>query len=261
MEPRRFSTWGAKAIAGIGRLADTLTDRSIALELRRKLPGEQADKLRHAEPTLFVTLTKQLVRWSTDSAPAVRNARPESVAALNDRAADNWEPLLAIADVAGGEWPELARRAALKLSGTVQDAPSINAELLADIQEVFADKKLLRIATADLIEALCNDEEKPWATWNKGRQMSARQLSARLDSFGINSRQIRFGTTNRRGYEVADFADAFTRYLSHPLILSATPAPTVADEKSPKPSNGGGCSTVADKTEETDSNTLEEWDI
>lgn len=132
--PKKFGVWGAKALAGIGHLADTLMDRSITLELRRKLPHEQVDRLRYAEPGLFDVLAAKLARFAEDYREAVRRTRPDLPSNLNDRAQDNWEPLLAIADVAGGQWPKWGRSAALKLSGSASSTESLGAELLADIR-------------------------------------------------------------------------------------------------------------------------------
>jgi putative DNA primase/helicase len=178
--PKQFSTWGAKAIAGIGHLADTLMDRSITIDLRRKLPHENVERLRYAEPGLFDTLASRLCRFASDSREAVRLARPALPDALHDRAQDNWEPLLAIADVAGGCWPEQARKAALLISGGADDARTLSTELLSDIQEIFESNRYERISTKELIDALCADGEKPWATYNRGNWISPRQVSRRL---------------------------------------------------------------------------------
>lgn len=237
--PTKFNVWGAKAISGIGHLADTLMDRAIVLELRRKLPHESVDRLRYAEPELFSTLTAKLARFADDYRYQVRTARPHLPEQLNDRAQDNWEPLLAIADVAGGDWSNLARHAALKLSGAESDAMSIGVELLADIQEIFDTKKIERIFTADLIQALCEDDEKPWATYNRGKAIAPRQVSSRLAGYSIKSKDIRIGYTNKKGFLIEDFQEAFNRYLRLPTpVLSATgrqprhgAASSVADEK------------------------------
>lgn len=236
--PTRFNVWGAKAISGIGHLADTLMDRAVVLELRRKLPNESVDRLRHAEPELFNTLAAKLARFADDYQHSVRVARPHLPEALNDRAQDNWEPLLAIADVAGGNWPQLARSAALKLSGSESDAMSIGVELLADIQEIFDTKKIDRIFIADLIATLCDDDEKPWATYNRGKPISPRQVSTRLHGYGILSKSIRIGYDNKKGFHKDQFQESFNRYLngSKKLLpespfLSVTPsqpAPAVA---------------------------------
>jgi putative DNA primase/helicase len=216
--PKQFFVWGAKAIAGIGHLADTLMDRSIALELRRKLSHEQVDKLRHAEPGMFDRLRAKLARWSDDNEQAVRAARPALPDALHDRAADNWEPLFQIAEVAGGAWPDLAMRAALKLSGDSEQAQSNGAELLADIKEVFETQKAQRISMVDLLHALLADEERPWATWRGGRPMTPRSLGKMLGEYGIKSKAMKLGYEVHKGFEIDQFKDAFARYLSSPPV-------------------------------------------
>jgi hypothetical protein len=213
--PKMFNVWGAKAIAGIGHMADTIMDRSVTLELRRKLPNERVNKLRHAAPGLFDDLRAQLARWSEDNADAVRAARPELPAALHDRAADNWEPLLKIAQAAGGDWPEAAQRAALKLSGGEADtAQSAGNELLADIKTVFDARGVQKIAMADLLAELLADEEASWKTWNRGREMTLRQLGKKLSEYGIKSQPVKVGYETHKGYKVEQFTDAFARYLN-----------------------------------------------
>jgi len=214
--PTRFNVWGAKALAGIGHLADTLMDRAVTLELRRKLPHESVERLRYAEPGLFDDLAAKLARFAEDQREAVRRARPALPATLHDRAQDNWEPLLAIADVAGGVWPDLARKASLKLSGVDSPIMSTGTELLTDIQEIFEHKRMNRISTADLIAALCDDDEKVWATYNRGRPVSPRQISKRLSDFGIKSKNVRIGYGQAKGFEIEQFQEAFARYLSTP---------------------------------------------
>jgi putative DNA primase/helicase len=213
-EPQQFSTWGAKALAGIGKLADTLVDRGIVLELRRKLPSETAERLRHAPPELFETLKSKLARFADDAGAAIGSARPELPEELNDRAQDNWEPLLAISDHAGGVWPALARAAALKLSGEKNEAGSQSAELLSDIREVFETKRIPRITTADLITELTADDTKRWATYNRGKPISSRQLAKRLEQYHIKSKNMWIGGgAVNKGFELAQFDDAFARYL------------------------------------------------
>ncbi len=217
-EPRRFSTWGAKALCGIGAIATTLQSRSIRLELRRKLPGETVDNLRHIETDLVERLQSQLARFAEDARATVKAARPTPVTGLNNRAQDNWEPLLAIADAAGGEWPSKACRAAMLITGAeaANDSPDANTELLADIREAFNRKGTEKLFTADLLGLLCEDEEAPWATWNRGKPISPRQLSDRLGEFDIKPDDLRIGISVRKGYALDKFRDAFSRYLSAP---------------------------------------------
>jgi len=114
---RLFSTFCPKAFGLIGQLTATLTDRSIVIPMQRKTPSEKADRLRRRDTDDHHQLRRQCLRWAIDNAEALKQAAPPVLPALNDRANDLWEPLLAIADHAGGEWPERARKAALKLSG------------------------------------------------------------------------------------------------------------------------------------------------
>ncbi|EPL8394101.1 TPA: DUF3631 domain-containing protein, partial [Pseudomonas aeruginosa] len=100
-----------------------------------------------------------------------------------------------------------ARNAAIALHGLEGESPSIGAELLADVKAVFEAKSASKVFSADLLEALVADEEAPWATWNRGKPMSPRQLSAKLAEFGIKSKDIRIGSTNKKGYDRADFSD------------------------------------------------------
>jgi len=223
--PTRFNTWGAKALAGIGRVADTLMDRAIILELRRKLPLEEVDRIRHAEPGLFDALSSKLARFAEDYRDQVRQARPPLPQSLNDRAQDNWEPLLAIAMAASNEWLQLGTTAALKLSGNESAAQTVGTELLADIREIFGDDRD-RITTADLIRLLCADEEKPWATFNRGNAITPRQVAKRLREYGILSHTIRIGIETAKGYTLDQFREAFLRYLSYPPELSVTTSQT-----------------------------------
>lgn len=276
-EPKQFSTWGAKAISGIGALSDTLMDRAVVLELRRKLPHEEVERLRHADPAHFQRLSSMLARYADDNGPIVGNARPVLPDALNDRAQDNWEPLLAIAEHAGGEWPRMAREAALKISGQEQESTSLSAELLADIREVIAEKCKWEsnITTKLLLEELNADDLKPWATHNRGKPMSPRQLAKRLGEYGIRPKNLCIGNARPKGYDREQFTDAFIRYLSsassdiqeksaHPLPndekQSAEPVLEVADNPLPNrngitsatfnPLKKDESSGVADKTEE-----------
>jgi Protein of unknown function (DUF3631) len=152
-EPATFSTWAPKAIASIGKLAATLHDRSIRLPMRRKRRGEKVEKLRGRDNDEFRVLRERAARWAQDNLESLRAAEPDIPESLNDRAADNWEPLLAIADLAGDDWLKLARAAALKLSGDADaDAASIGTQLLAAIKAVFEALGTDRITSEDLAE-------------------------------------------------------------------------------------------------------------
>ena len=216
-EPRRFPVWGAKALAGINlqkHLPDATMSRAIVFNLRRKLQHETVERLRHADPGMFEETTSKLARFALDYADQVRRARPHLPDSLSDRAQDNWEALLAIAECAGAEWLQRALAAALKLSGSNVSATSTGSELLADILDVFYHLESNKIKTADLIEALCEDEEKAWASYNHGRGVTPRQLASLLSPYGIKPKTVRFGNNTPKGYELSQFEDAFKRYLT-----------------------------------------------
>lgn len=224
-EPKRFSVWGMKAIAGINavKLAETVTSRAIVFELRRKKTDECVDRLRYADPGLFEGLAAKLARFAADYADEVRQARPVLPDELSDREQDNIEPLLQIATVAGAHWPDTAIKAALKIFKSSQNNQSTANELLADIQEIFEMKRANKISTADLIGALIEDDEKSWATYNRGKPLSPKQLANKLKDYGIRSETIRIGYETPKGYRLDQFTDAFERYLSrHTPLLSAT---------------------------------------
>lgn len=274
--PTRFNVWGAKALCGIGKIADTLADRSIPLRLRRKLPGESTVKIRHVDSDHFATLAGKLARFAIDNRDAVRLARPAEIEGLNDRANDCWEPLLKIAEVAGGDWLRLARKSAITLHGLEEEAPSVDAELLNDIRTAFTEKHALKMFGEDLLAALLADEEAPWATWNRGRPMTRRQLTARLEGFSVKSKDVRIGVVVKKGFERSDFEDVWKRYLpattpvatattlqpsTHKAlndISNATQVTSVAKQNTLKASSSEARSVVADqKAVQREGNTAE----
>jgi len=226
-EPRLFVVWGAKAFAGIAlerHLPDSTMSRGIVFVLRRKLPHEKVERLRHADRRAFETLASKLARFAKDFSDRVRDARPALPDALSDRAQDNWEAPFAIAECAGGKWIEYATGAAMKLSNESAAFASRGNELLADIKAVFEGKKVTKISTADLLEALVSDDtEAPWGTYNRGKPLSPRQLSRMLSAYEIHSKTVRFGPFDTpKGFDIAQFEDAFARYLAP---LPAIPDP------------------------------------
>lgn len=221
-EPTIFATWCAKAIALIGKLPDTLEDRSILISMKRKAPGEQIEKFRaDRAASEFVSLKRKAARWAQDSLDALRKADPETPSTLNDRAADNWRPLLAIADLAGGEWPDRARAAALSLSGNVDEAgSSVLIQLLDDLRELFETREVDRVASSDVAEAFGAMEDRPWSEWRRGKPITQRQLAKLLAPLGIAPRKIRIGESTHQGYLLEQYIDSFTRYL--PLSIRNT---------------------------------------
>lgn len=210
-EIQNFSVFCPKAIAGIGNfLPDTVADRSIPIELKRKAKPEPVARFRHrsvveeAEP-----IRGRLEAWASNNIATVAQsieAEPDLPDTLSDRAADGWEPLVAIADLAGSEWGKRARLAAKLICTDEEEDGSIGVKLLTDIATVFKQPKL---STADLLHDLSQLEESQWGDW----QITARKLAKWLKAYGIKSRGIRVGDQTPKGYRREDFVDAWSRYV------------------------------------------------
>jgi putative DNA primase/helicase len=229
-EPCEFSTWAPKAIASIGKLAATLRDRAIVLAMHRKNPGEWVAKLRSRDDDHeFLDLRRKACRWAADHLETLKTARPEIPDSLNDRAADNWEPLLAIADLAGAHWPELARAAAKRLSDAAEtDSASMRIQLLGDIRRIFDALNVDRISSKTLVAELASDEDGPWATYgNGGRPIAAKQVARLLSDFGIRSKTMRVSGQLAKAYSADSFDDAWRRYLPDTLVSSVTREQTI----------------------------------
>ena len=197
-----FSTFSPKAIAGIGKLPDTVADRSIPIRLKRAVPGERIERFRERDiKTEADALREQIVSWASIIADKLPDARPELPDALTDRQQDGAEPLLAIADLAGGLWPNAARTALIMLCTEAQTLDdSIGVRLLSDIRQTFEAQELERISSAELASALGGIETSPWGEWAKGKPLTAPKLARMLRGFGITPEVIRIGEKTHRGY-------------------------------------------------------------
>src|SRR5437660_2603500 len=121
-----FSCWCPKVMAAIGRLPETLADRCIVIRMQRKTINEDCERLRDLDTT---ALRERCIRFVLENQNAIATARPEIPENLNDRAADIWEPLFALADIAGGDWPAKARRAAEGLTASAHGRSPLGALL------------------------------------------------------------------------------------------------------------------------------------
>ncbi|CAN5681894.1 hypothetical protein BH23CHL8_BH23CHL8_28820 [soil metagenome] len=206
---KQFEVFGPKALAGIGRLPDTVVDRSISIRMVRRKRTESVKRWRERVGRPEAEAIVATLRASLAAMPPALTAEvPE---ALPDRAADAWEPLLAIADAAGGEWPGQARRAALVLQPSPGQDESLGLRLLADIRLIFDRRGVERIATTDLIETLLADDEGPWASHKS--PLTPHRLSRLLTPFEITSKQMRIAERNLKGYEREAFLDSWERFL------------------------------------------------
>ena len=215
-EARVFSTWAPKAVAMIGTLPDTLADRSLVVPMRRRRPDEHVERLRLDQLSDLEPLRRQSSRWAADHLDALRTAEPDVPPELHDRGADNWRPLLAIADLIGGDWPDRARRAARVMAGADDgDDGSVRTLLLRDLRDLFRENGTGRLSSRDVVEALRTMEERPWPEWGRSRNpMTANAVARQLKPFGVRPRQLWIDGEKTRGYEVTDLSEAFDRYLS-----------------------------------------------
>jgi hypothetical protein len=214
MDVKDFNTFSAKAIAGISRLPDTVADRSIPIRLKRAKRGEVCkfrEREAHREGS---ELSARLAVWSAANLETLRQARPDIPAQLSDRQADCCEPLLAIADLAGGDWPETARAALVELCGEAEaDDESIGVRLLQDVRAIFKREQVEEIPSAELCEALAKVETSPWGEWSHDKPITPARLARLLKPFEIVPDRIGGKDSQSRGYTLRQFKDAFFRYL------------------------------------------------
>jgi putative DNA primase/helicase len=213
-EPRVFSCWCPVAIATIKKLPDTIEDRAVAITLKRRRKDEKVTRLRLDRLASLAPLASKAQRWANDNVAAIEAADPEIPNQLNDRAADCWRVLLAIADRIGKHWPMRAREAAVTLALDNEDIETVLTQLLADLRDLFAEKGN-ELFSSEIVDALGGMEDRPWAEYGKRRQPITKvQLARLLAQLKIRPRDIRRGTLNGKGYRLDQFTDQFERYLS-----------------------------------------------
>jgi hypothetical protein len=209
---KQFPVFGPKALAGIGKLPDTIADRAIPIRMLKRKQNERVTRFhdrvarREASP-----IVKGLVAALAAQPPSFEAELP---LALADRAADAWEPLFALADAAGGPWPVRARTAAVVLHANREQDDSLGLRLLADIRLVFAGHEGERISTVDLIAALRSEEESPWT--DDRDALTPHRLSRLLRPYEIRSKQARVDGANLKTYERETFVEIWERYLGEP---------------------------------------------
>ena len=290
-EPELFSTFAPKVVAMKGRaLPDTTLSRSIIITMKPRRasdPKEHATDFDHLDNETFARLRSQVMRWAADNAEAIAKATPEIPPGFHNRRRANWVPLLAIAEVGGGDWKKAGWQAANAIEAVANTFdPSMGAQLLGAIKDIFypppkepdkdrepgkTNKPIKdRITSADLVTELVADETAPWATYNRGKPISQRQVADLLKEYGIKPRTIRLddGKITAKGYLLEWFADVFSRFYTpssaQPSDLSVTPSQVndlndleqkrsvttdlfVTDKKDPKSLKPLTCDGVTDK--------------
>jgi Protein of unknown function (DUF3631) len=210
-------TFAMAALAGIGTMPDTIEDRAVVIRMRRRAPKESVAPYRHRRdrPALR-QLANQLTTWLRANLAALEYAEPNMP--VEDRAADTWEPLIAIADHAGAHWPDRSRAAVLVMTAEASDTGEVSTRirLLMDCRTAFGDHDA--IPTTVLLERLNSDREAPWADYGPAG-LTAMKLGVLLRDYDIRSATIRFpGLGQAKGYQRAEFTDAWTRYCPPPTL-------------------------------------------
>lgn len=232
-----FPAFAPCALAGIGDLPDTILDRSVIVPMKRRAPDEQVDAFRErlARPTAD-PLRDRLTAWADERIGQLRDAWPEMPPTITDRAADVWEPLLAIADAAGGTWPACARAAAVEINRVrTERDPSLGVQLLHDCRRIFTERDVDRLPTDELVQALIDLDESPWGDL-RGKPLDARGLARRLRKYDVRPADHRFTEGVRKGYRTEDFHDAWQRYL--PTVVADVA--DVAHPQGNRETEGGG---------------------
>jgi hypothetical protein len=231
----------AVALAGLDDLPDTIRTRSVIIRMRRRKPSERVEPWRHRiHAPQGQQIADRLEDWSKSFTEI---AWPEIPNGIEDRNADVWEPLLAVADLAGGDWPKRARVAAVALVALAADQKqSLGVQLLTDLHRVFAGAAALH---SEVILGKLNAlEDAPWGDL-RGKELDFRGLARRLRAYDIHPTDVRIDDVVRKGYKAGDLADAWSRYLSAPSDVSATSATSAT-------SSGESVADVADVADKSE---------
>lgn len=215
-EPEVFSTWAPKAIAMIGDLPATLADRAVSIRMLRAKASEHVKHLRLDRLTELEPFRRRASTWAANNLETLKNHDPILPDGLVNRPADNWRPLLGIADIAGGDWPGLARGAAVQLTRELRSRDlSEQVILLSDLRSLFHSTGKTRLTSREIVDSLARRDDRPWSEWHYGKPMTQAQLARLLSPFEIRPKMLAAG---QRGYELRVCEDIFERYLP-PLEL------------------------------------------
>jgi len=259
-----FNTFTPVVLAGIGSLPPTLADRSIRIVLHRRRADERVQDFRSDRAGHLHDLASQAARWTGDHKAALLRLDPTMPGGLFNRRADVWRPLVAIAQVAGGGWPERVRAAAVALESSAADeSESITVILFGDIRAAFEQYGDNKMPSAKLAEYLNDMEDRPWPEYGRGRKpITVVQIARLLKRHAVSPGTIRVDDRTPKGYRLDQFKNTFARYLppfqpqhrhnpqktaENRPFQGATLTPDVAVRNPPKPAVALGCGNVADE--------------
>jgi hypothetical protein len=225
-----YPTFCPKALAGIGELWDTVQDRAIGIEMRRRLPSDKIEPFRKRRIEEDAALIKSALKGWADRGAAkhLEQIEVSDIPGLNDRQMDISEPLVQIAQLAGREWNIKlvdALQSIFKVS-TAEDR-SIGTMILKDIRSIFEGRNADRVFSRDLAVALCALEGHPWQDWARGQGLTPNRLAKLLRPFHIFSQTIDSGKESLKGYKAEQFSDAFGRYIPIQNDEESEPAPVL----------------------------------
>jgi Protein of unknown function (DUF3631) len=224
---QNFAVFCATVLAGLGDLPDTIMSRSVIIRMRRRAPGEHIEPFRTREHAAEGhALRERIARWAALVGPRAGDAWPTLPDGIVDRPAEIWEPLLAAADAAGGDWPQIARDACIEMCKRSQDSRvSLGVRLLADLRTIFGTADAM--TTEDILGRLCSgteyglDADAPWSELH-GKPLGVRGLASMLKRYGVSSLKVKVAGRALQGYRREHLWDAWVRYLS-PVSVQAEP--------------------------------------
>ncbi|ADJ47887.1 hypothetical protein AMES_6062 [Amycolatopsis mediterranei S699] len=218
MKVERFKVYAPVALAGIaGHMPDTITTRAITFHMRRRAPGETVEPFKERVVERQATpLRDKLATWVASVGNQVGDAEPEMPEGVTDRAAEIWEPLLAIADAAGEHWPATARAAcAYFVASNSNRGGSFGIQLLADMRRIFTQRNTDRLPSTFIIAELLEMEESDW-TDVKGKPLNPRMMAKELARYDVKPTTFKYDGDSVKGYTTTGatgLADAWSRYL------------------------------------------------
>jgi putative DNA primase/helicase len=216
---RWFDPFCPKVVSGVNTvLHKTTKTRCITIKLLPKLPSETVEDFDHDDDDTFVALRSKFTRFAIDHVVALKMARSD-MTDFNNRAKMNWKLQMAIADLAGGDWPKQARAAAIKLTHE-RSEPSEGKRLLIAFRNMFAAHAQM-LTNAQVRAILTADETSEWSNFRGRGPINSWQIANLLDPYEIHPQVIHPRSHKAdRGYKAEWFAMAFKHYLGGSLSLS-----------------------------------------
>jgi hypothetical protein len=223
MKVQRFPVFAPAALAGIaGHMPATVTTRAVTIHMRRRRSDQQVEAFRQRTAEQQARPIREgLAAWIASVADRLEGTVPELPEGVADRAAEIWEPLVAIADEAGGHWPETARAACAHFVLNAAEPATDGVRLLADLRAIFQRHNASRIPTKVLLADLVAMEEAPWGDY-EGKQLDGRRMARELARYNVRPTAFKDdANTTTKGYvthatkDQVGLADAWDRYLPH----------------------------------------------